>query len=264
MKNKIKESELSYRGIRASIYDAMIAQNNIGDLEFFRNAIAANGEPALENGCGTGRLLVEFVAAGLDVEGLDISPEMLDICRLKAEERGCQVTLHEQKMQLFTSKRRYRTIYIPISTFGLIAEVDEAKKALRRFFEHLEPQGKVYIPLHLPSPEDIAVDVTVSDHCQFRREYTRSEDGAVFRCWERPKYDLENQLRHSEFRYEKLDAGEIVSVENYAMSFRWYTQEQFKIMLQAAGFSEILAVRSYTLEPATDKDLSFAFIGTRH
>jgi hypothetical protein len=35
------ESELSYRGIRASIYNATSAQNIIGDLEFFRNVIAA-------------------------------------------------------------------------------------------------------------------------------------------------------------------------------------------------------------------------------
>jgi len=38
------------------------------------------GGAALELGCGTVRLLLRFVAADLDVEGVDSSSDMLALC----------------------------------------------------------------------------------------------------------------------------------------------------------------------------------------
>ena len=51
--------------------------------------------PALEIGCGTGRLTIPYLEAGLDVEGLDSSGQMLEICRTKAAARGLLPVLHQ-------------------------------------------------------------------------------------------------------------------------------------------------------------------------
>src|SRR3954453_9282007 len=69
------------------------------DTSFFRSAIAAYGEPALDVGCGAGRMLLRFLADGLDVEGCDRSGEMLAYCRGYAASRGLNPVLHEQAMQ---------------------------------------------------------------------------------------------------------------------------------------------------------------------
>ncbi|HWI61375.1 MAG TPA: class I SAM-dependent methyltransferase [Symbiobacteriaceae bacterium] len=42
----------------------------------------------MDAGCGTGRLLIPLLAAGFDVDGADISPDMLALCRAKAEHIG--------------------------------------------------------------------------------------------------------------------------------------------------------------------------------
>jgi len=44
-----------------------------GDVDYFRRAIESGGEPALDPGCGTGRLLIPFRQAGLNVDGSDAS-----------------------------------------------------------------------------------------------------------------------------------------------------------------------------------------------
>lgn len=44
------------------------------DRGFYRDWIGRSGEPALIVGCGTGRLLLEYLADGLDVDGVDVSP----------------------------------------------------------------------------------------------------------------------------------------------------------------------------------------------
>ena len=46
------------------------------EIEYFRRFVEA-GQPALDVACGTGRSLVPYLRAGLDVDGCDISPDML-------------------------------------------------------------------------------------------------------------------------------------------------------------------------------------------
>jgi len=60
--------------------------STFSDRQFYRDVIDSSGEPALDVGCGTGRLLLEYLADGLDVDGVDVSPEMLEICAEKAKQ----------------------------------------------------------------------------------------------------------------------------------------------------------------------------------
>jgi SAM-dependent methyltransferase len=43
------------------------------EIPYFQKYIELNGQPALDAGCGTGRLLIPFLQAGLDVDGCDVS-----------------------------------------------------------------------------------------------------------------------------------------------------------------------------------------------
>lgn len=66
------------------------AEHNTGGPEaaYFRQKLEGSGEPALDAGCGTGRLLIPFLQAGLDVDGCDVSADMLSFCRGRAEREG--------------------------------------------------------------------------------------------------------------------------------------------------------------------------------
>src|SRR5436190_19140465 len=89
----------SYYGLIAELYDTGVGEDPKGDLAYYRDAITSLPGPALDLACGTGRLLIPYHQAGLDVEGADSSPEMLAICRRKAAEAGLSPVLHQQLMQ---------------------------------------------------------------------------------------------------------------------------------------------------------------------
>ena len=86
-----------YTGLVAELYRPL--RSAISDPEPYARFIERYGEPALELGCGDGDPMLDLVARGLDVEGLDASPDMLDRCRHRARAAGVAVTLHQQSIQ---------------------------------------------------------------------------------------------------------------------------------------------------------------------
>ena len=81
------------------------------EIEYFQRFVE-RGQPALDVACGTGRLLIPWLKAGLDVEGVDISDDMLALCRERGEREGLSPTLYAQSMHELDLPRRYRTIVV--------------------------------------------------------------------------------------------------------------------------------------------------------
>ena len=139
-----------YTGFVAEYYDLLVPEDEAKSYGFFRSVVEQQGQPALELACGTGRPLLSFVAAGLDVEGLDSSSDMLDRCRGKASELGVSVALHQQRMESFEIPRAFRTIYCVSSSFMLLPSDGAAGSALASIHRHLQPGGRLLLALHLP------------------------------------------------------------------------------------------------------------------
>jgi SAM-dependent methyltransferase len=252
----------SYTGLSAASYDLWFGDGGFEDVDFFRDAIRDGGEPALELACGTGRLLIPFVQEGLDVEGLDLSDEMLDICQRKADEAGVRVTLHRASMEAFTLDRRFRTIFVPFGSFMLLESLDRARRALSRVRAHLDIGGRALIPLHLPWLHDVGVEPAMPGEWRLRRVAIRPEDDAVVRCLENTSFDFDLQVQDVRLRFEVVLAGKVIEREESAQRLRWYTQEEFAGLLAEAGFNDVRVVDGYTWRPARGDSTSFLFVAT--
>src|SRR5262249_28655898 len=129
--------DYEYHGLLAATWDLFRGDmSGWADRGFYRELIIRYGEPALDVGCGTGRLLLDYLAAGIDVDGVDNSPEMLRICSAKAEAAGLGPTVYCQEMEWMDLPRRYRTILVPSSSFQLVTHSGAAEAAMHRFREH--------------------------------------------------------------------------------------------------------------------------------
>jgi ubiquinone/menaquinone biosynthesis C-methylase UbiE len=257
--------EHEYQGVVATTWDVLRGDTSgWPDRVLFRSLIEEHGQPALDVGCATGRLLLDYVAQGLDVDGVDLSPEMLALCRAKADRLGLHPRLFQQAMQRLDLPRRYRTILVPSSSFQLVLDPAEAAEAMRRFFEHLLTGGVLAMPFMLIGTEEPAGDL-VTNAWQQIAERVRPEDGALVRRWSRSTFDRAQQLEHTEDRYEILRDGVVVETELRTRSpaTRWYSQEQALALYQAAGFVEVRALHRFTREPAAPDDTLFTVVGVR-
>jgi ubiquinone/menaquinone biosynthesis C-methylase UbiE len=257
--------EFEYRGMKAAYWDLLRGDTSTWpDRAFYHAAILRSGTPVLDVGCGTGRLLLDFLAEGIEIHGADNSPEMLVLCRRKAHQRHLRPVLFQQHMEVLDLPYRYRTIIVPSSSFQLVTSIDAAAEAMRRFFRHLEPGGTLIIPFMLLGPaRGDAFDAKYE--WRLVEEAIRPEDGATVRRWLKATYDIPKQVQHTQDRYEVLRGLELIHVEyqTRADATRWYTQQQAADLFSIAGFDDVHAVRGFTDHPATPADTTFSVLGRR-
>ena len=236
------------------------------DVAFYRDAVRASGQPALDVGCATGRLLLAFLEEGIDTDAVDVSPEMLAIVRHKAAARGLDVSgrLFQQAMEALALPRRYRTILVSSSTFQLLTAPAAAAEALRRFHAHLEPDGTLVMSLMLLWTQATPAPVFTTAWSGWR-EAVRASDGATFRRRSRSTFDMAQQLERTEDEYELVRDGRVVAAEAHSRSpaTRWYTQEQAVALLREAGFTGVRLTSGFTQEPIRPEDTLFCALAIR-
>ena len=231
------------------------------DSTFSLDIVQRYGQPVLDVGCATGRIVLDYLAQGIDTDGVDNSPELLAICRDKAALLGLVPNLYEQWMEALDLPRTYRTILVPSSSFQLVTDAADARAAMHRFFAHLEPGGALIMPF---SHDWQAGEPTDSGELSF--EKIRPQDGALVRSWVHFWVEPDQQLAHLEQRFEVELNGEVIAREEHRQSpeLRWYSQAQALQLFSAAGFEEIQLFQGFTHELAAPADRVFCVLGVKH
>jgi len=258
----MSSDDYEYRGLMAEMWDLSRGDTSTwADRMLYRKLIRETGEPVLDVGCGTGRILLDFLQDGVEIDGVDNSPEMLGLCSEKAELLGLQPNLYLQWMEELDLPHRYRTILVPSSSFQLIVKPDKAHQAMLRFHDLLLPGGSLIVAFMFLRNEGDAIDSGWYPSW----EKTRPSDGAVAKRWSRSRFDLENQLEHTEDRYELSLNGQLIATEEHQRSpaTRWYTQPQVIELYKMAGFNMVRLLHEFTLEPALESSRIFTAIGSK-
>lgn len=85
--------------------------NNDGpEIELFQRYIEEHGGPVLDVGCGTGRLLIPYLKAGIEIDGSDASKDMLDWCGTKLADEGLTTDLYPLAIHELEIPKAYKTI----------------------------------------------------------------------------------------------------------------------------------------------------------
>jgi ubiquinone/menaquinone biosynthesis C-methylase UbiE len=252
--------DIEYKGLMAQAWDLLRGDTSRWeDRSFFLEVIRRYGPPVLDVGCGTGRLLLDFLSQDIDVDGVDNSPEMLALCQQKAAQMGLEPNLHQQHMQRLDLPRRYRTILVPSSSLQLIIEPQMALQAMNRFYAHLEPGGVLVAPFMTlwKAGDPLESEWEVSEE--------RPQDGAVIRRVARSRYETETACEHTEDLYQVILDSVVLAEELHRRSpaTRSYTQRQARLLYEQAGFRDVVTYSGFSYEPVMPEDSLFTLVGQR-
>jgi SAM-dependent methyltransferase len=240
------------------------------EIPYFQRFIEDDGQPALDVACGTGRLLIPYLRAGLDVDGCDVSADMVALCREKAEREGLSPNLYVQPMHELDLARRYRTIYV-CGAFGLGSTREQDAQALRRFYEHLEPDGTLLVDTEVPYADAEQWRYWLQEgrtalpevaEPQSRRQL--AADGSEY--VQRTRYlalDPLEQRVSLEKRIERWRDGELEAEEVRRLDMGLYFKNELQLMLGRAGFRDIVVHGDHVPAAATPDDEFIVFVATK-
>ena len=239
-----------YTGLAAQHWSTISETDPRWDQAFYKRIIEQNGGRALELGCGAGRLLLAYLQDGLDVVGVDISDEMLTVCRQAAEAADLRPTLYEQPMQQLEVPYRFRTIYIPCGSFVCVMGRATALETLQRCRAHLEPGGTLAFNIYL-------TDFDYSGQTEpppfpwpwkLRAEKQLPEGRRLLVYRRQTGVDPVEQILQEERRYELYEGDRLLHEEVHSGQEHWYFRNELLWMLQLAGFSDVVVKGDYTDE----------------
>ena len=133
----------------ADLYDSYVKFD--ADIPFFLEECGSSGGSVLELMCGTGRVSIPLVEAGVSLTCVDSSGAMLAILQRKLSEKGLAATLLETDVRTLALPSGFKLAILPFHAFGeLVAEADR-ELALASTFRCLPPGGRFICTLHNPT-----------------------------------------------------------------------------------------------------------------
>jgi SAM-dependent methyltransferase len=249
-----------YYGLMVRYWDLLRGDtSNWPDRFFYLDVIRKSGQPVLDVGCSSGRLILDYLAQGIDIDGVDISPEMISLCKQNAERKGLNPTLYNQGMTELNLPRKYRTILVPSSSIQLLLEPGLPLQAMKRFSDHLEPGGALVSPFMT-----IWVDTDPLEN-EWIQEAIRPEDGATVHRTGWSRFNPETQMEDTRDTWQVIKDGQVIESEVHEQvpATLSYTQAEAVALFEQAGFKDMQVFSEFTFDPVKPEDTLFSVLGIK-
>lgn len=224
------------------LYDyspALSRRLNHPAVDFYVEESLRAGGPVLHIGVASGKYTLPLARAGLDVVGIDISADMLDVVRgkLGQEDEAVQqrVRLYEQDMRALKLDEPCKTAIMPGNIFLLNLTVEDQLKTLRGVRECLVDNGTLILEAFTPDLMLIAGARSKRSPRQF--EFSIPETGERFLCNRTIEVDQFRQLLHHHLIHEKIDpSGRLGERHLTVLTYRYVFPWELIHLLRVGGF----------------------------
>ena len=224
----------------AELYDHVEPYRTRADIDFYVEAARQSAGPVLEIGCGTGRVLIPAARAGASITGLDLSVQMLAVCRQRLAEEAAdvqqRVALVAADMRDFNLPQTFGLATIPFRPFQHLTTVEDQLSCLASIRRHLSAEGLLILDLFNPSL-DALVNRPEEQELDLEPESVMPDGRRLLRRYKVLSHDRFNQVHQIELIHYVRDheGREERRVQSFAM--RYLFRFEAEHLLVRAGFA---------------------------
>ena len=197
--------------------------------------------------CGTGTMSEFMYREGFEVEGFDLSADMIDVARSKAEKKKMPIRYEVADAATVDMGRQYDSVFSFFDSFNNITDLEQLQKSFESAYKHLVPGGSFIFDMN----------TSYAFEEKLFNQQDLAKTSRVRYRW-RGEWDPKTRLIHVTMKFW---VGEQVFEEIHIQ--RAYGLEQTVDMLMEAGFKDIRFFHSYTLQPPRDKTDRIHFTAIR-
>ena len=196
---------MSFDSLYALHYDRFSGADYASYAAFFTEAARRFADVALREaldlGCGAGGLSAVLAGAGLDMVGLDVSPEMLSVARAKPENRDVLLLCQDMReLELYGTVQGAVSAYDCLNYLGSLSELSDVLALLHNY---IEPGGVFVFDVNTPA----RYERVYADNC-----FCFEDDGALL-VWRneyapksrRNRMELTLFARRADGGYDRFD-----------------------------------------------------------
>tara|TARA_B100001179_G_scaffold12565_1_gene8160 strand:- start:96 stop:878 length:783 start_codon:yes stop_codon:yes gene_type:complete len=229
------------------------------EISYFKKVIQQAGVPALDVGCGTGRILIPCLEAGIEVHGTDISSEMIDYCQTKLDSKNLNTKLYVSPTHELDLDCEYKTI-ISCGVFGVGTTPEEDLEGLKRLKKHLISGGKYIFDFYLPDKSSKEWEGSEEHQPNLPSKWSKPDhrdlsDGTCLTLQTRI-LELNSIERYyiREIRIEHHKDKVLIGTEQRQIRLNIYVKNEVELMLQSV-FTEVKIFAGLSdREPIPNKD----------
>ena len=222
-----------FGSLYADIYDSIYRNKDYDEeCNIIRTLFNSYGDgcilSVLDLGCGTGNHALRLADMGYRVAGVDRSEEMLDIARVKSEEKGLLVALYHGDIKSVAIDQMFDAAILMFAVLGYQTTNNDLIQTLRNVRRHLRVGGLLVFDVWYGP-------AVLSQKPGERVSVAEGEDTTIIRL----SSGVLDTLRHVcdvRFKAYKIEKRQLVDEATEVHRMRFFFPQEIAFFLESAGF----------------------------
>lgn len=233
----------------ATVYD-QFAKGVQDDIVFYKKEAKKARGKVLEVACGTGRVYLELLKAGVDIYGFDISSKMLAVLNEKAKKAGLKTKVKRADMRAFKFNCKFSAVLIPYRAFLHNITIEDQLKTLKNIHRHLLPNGKLILNFFYPLWEVIF---------KTYGKILKTKVGNMTMITKSQFVNQINQIIGVNFKFKK--GSKIVMQTNFQLAHIY--KREFELLLKLAGFKKWKVYGGFNYKPLKSREQEMVWVAEK-
>lgn len=230
------ETESSYNGRHAELYDLFYADKPYADEVAFIHTCINNNKPGTKNilelACGTGNHSLLLEKYGYQIIASDYSSDMLAQAQKKAQKNNSRVDFRRQDMRtLDVQERPFDAIICLFDSIGYVATNDNIESVLRNVHNHLIPGGLFIF-------EFWHAGAMIRNYDPLRIRRWQTPEGEILRISE-TSIEYQKQLCHVAYSVYELNKNGSYKQLQEMQTNRFFLLKEMEAFLKNSGLMPI-------------------------